>query len=339
MKPQRISLARLASWDDRAALVRLAGGAALASSILLAGCSGSLEQDPEGSDDPNASPPSVENLPPGTTINADGTVVNADGTPVLNPDGTPVTVGVPGSPSEGMPTLGPDGTPIGEGTNPDGKPPAIDETPPPPECEPGVPGTSQLPRLTKVQYDNTIRDLVGLETGPSALLAPDTTGSVDQRAWDGYQAAAEAVAAQIMADPDARARAIPCTPSGDGAECARQFVTEFGARAFRRPLTDAEVTKFTGLFERAAEITETGSFDEVAEVVLRAFLVSPSFLTRAEISESAEAGVVLLNGYEVATRLSYLLWASMPDRGRRTQDLSSGKRSGLRRVRGAIDLR
>jgi hypothetical protein len=73
-----------------------------------------------------------------------------------------------------------------------------------------------------VQYDNTIRDLVGIEGNPSEALAPDTTGSVDQRAWDGYKTAADAVSQQIMANPTAKARAIPCTPSGDGAACAQR---------------------------------------------------------------------------------------------------------------------
>ena len=58
-------------------------------------------------------------------------------------------------------------------------------------CVPGIPQTSQLPRLTKTQYDNTVRDLLAIEGQPSSLLAPDSTGSVDKRAWDGYQAAAE----------------------------------------------------------------------------------------------------------------------------------------------------
>lgn len=300
MKPQRISLMGRAT--------RAGGGALLgAAMVVLSGCSGSLDQpaSEEGAQEPATGP----ELPPGSTVRDDGTVVNADGTPILNPDGTPVTapVAAPGA-------TNPDGTPAQVPDAPaEAGPGPLGETPPPSECEPGVPGTSQLPRLTKVQYDNTIRDLVGLESEPSALLAPDTTGSVDQRAWDGYQAAAEAVAQQIMADANARARAITCTPSGDGTECMQQFIGEFGARAFRRPLTEAEVAKFTDLWNRRAEITETGSFDEVAQVMLRAFLVSPSFLTRAETSETLDGDRYALNGYEIATRLSYLLWASMPD--------------------------
>src|SRR5690606_40576624 len=64
----------------------------------------------------------------------------------------------------------------------------------------GVPETTQLPRLTRLQYDNTIRDLVGIEGDFSSMLAPDSTGGVDARAWDGYQAAAKAVSEQAMAD-------------------------------------------------------------------------------------------------------------------------------------------
>lgn len=180
-------------------------------------------------------------------------------------------------------------------------------------CVQGVPASTQLPRLTRVQFDNTIRDLVGLNDNPSAALAPDSTGSVDQRAWDGYKTAAETVAAAIMADPAAKAKAIPCTPTGDGAACASQFIDSFGRRAFRRPLTTAETTKFNALYADRANITATGTFDEAAQVILHAFLLSPSFLTRAEIAEVPEGQTFVLSGYEVASRLSYMLWASMPD--------------------------
>src|SRR6186997_1490671 len=51
-------------------------------------------------------------------------------------------------------------------------------------CVVGVPATTQLPRLSRVQYDNTIKELFSLDMQPSSMLAPDTRGSVDQRAWD-----------------------------------------------------------------------------------------------------------------------------------------------------------
>jgi hypothetical protein len=180
-------------------------------------------------------------------------------------------------------------------------------------CTPGVPGTSQLPRLTGAQYDNTIRDLLGITNQPSSMLAPDGTGSVDQRAWDGYQAAGAALAQQVMADATLRAKVIPCTPTGDGSACAQQIISTFGPRAFRRPLTTDETARFTALYTNRAQLTATGTFDEGAQLVIQGFLVSPSFVTRAEISQTTQGQVYALNGYEVASRLSYMLWGSMPD--------------------------
>jgi hypothetical protein len=184
-------------------------------------------------------------------------------------------------------------------------------------CTPGVPQTSQLPRLTRAQYDNTTRDLLGITLQPaslpSSMLAPDTTGSVVQRAWDGYQTAADALAAQVIADAAARAKVIPCTPTGDGAACAQQLIEQFGRRAFRRPLTAEETTRFVTLYTNRAQLTATGTFDEAAQLIIRAFLLSPSFLTRAEIAETPEGEYFVLSNHEVASRLSYMLWGTMPD--------------------------
>ena len=210
----------------------------------------------------------------------------------------------PGLGASGGSGVGSGGTTGGPGSGAQGNPNV---------CVPGVPGTSQLPRLTRTQYDNTIRDLLGLTTQPSTMLAPDTLGSVDQRAWDGYKLAAETLSAATLSDATARAKAIPCTPSGDGATCAHQLVTELGARAFRRPLTPEEVTRFEGLFTNRAQLTASGSFDEAAQLIIEGFLKSPSFLMRAETTETAEGTYFALNGYEIASRLSYLLWSSMPD--------------------------
>lgn len=199
------------------------------------------------------------------------------------------------------------GTGGGDGALPDPSDPTV--------CVPGVPGTSQIPRLTQHEYDNTIRDLLGLEGEPSTMLAPDPAGrSVDQRAWDGYQLAARTLATQVMETPASRALVIPCEAGDDGgAACATQLITEFGRRAFRRPLTEAEVARFSVLFTNRAAITPTGSFDDTAALIIEAFLLSPSFLMRTEIAENAEGTYFKLTGYEVASRLSYLLWGSMPD--------------------------
>jgi len=181
-------------------------------------------------------------------------------------------------------------------------------------CVPGVPPTSQLPRLTRAQYDNTTRDLLGIDVQPSSMLAPDTFGSVDQRAWDGFQAAADSLATQVMASATAKAKVIPCTPSGDGSACATQLIQQFGQRAFRRPVTTDEVARFQTLYTNRAMLTATGTFEEGAQLIIKAFLLSPSFLTKAEISVATMQGnAYSLNSWEVASRLSYMLWGSMPD--------------------------
>lgn len=178
-------------------------------------------------------------------------------------------------------------------------------------CVRGVPQTSQLPRLTNAQYENTVYDLLGVQ-GSSAMLAPDTE-SVDQRAWDGYTITARTIAEQVMLDASLKSRFVTCTPAGDGQECVGQLIQSFGQRAFRRPLTEAETARFTKLFTDRASITEGGTFDEVAELILRSFLVSPTFLLRSETSETPEGQYLALSSYEVASRLSYTLLDSMPD--------------------------
>jgi hypothetical protein len=215
--------------------------------------------------------------------------------------------------STGSPTGTPTGTPAGTGNtgvNPTG---AGGSGVVPTACTPGVPATSQLPRLTRVEYDNTARDLLGIDVQPSTMLAPDTVGAMDQRGWDGFQAAADALAAQVIANPTAKAKVIPCT--ADTAACAQQFVTTFGQKAFRRPLTTAEVTRFTTLYANKATLTQSGTLDQAFQLILKSFLLSPSFITKTETSEAAPdaSGNFALNGYEMASRLSYMLWATMPD--------------------------
>jgi hypothetical protein len=273
-----------------------------ASAVLFVGCSGSVDNSGMG-DGPAMGEPGIS-MDPGAEM--------LTGTPGAGMDpGTGIAPGASTDPAaSGAPPTDPGALP---GTPADPGAPANPGAAGPSQCAPGVPQTSQLPRLTRVQYDNTIRELLGIDSQPSTMLAPDTPGSVDQRAWDGYQTAAAALATQVMADATARAKVIPCTPSGDGAACASQLVAEFGARAFRRPLTPEEIARFEALFTSRAEYTASGTFDEAAQLIIEAFLVSPSFLTRAEISEVAEGEYLALNDYEVASRLSYMLWGNMPD--------------------------
>lgn len=192
-------------------------------------------------------------------------------------------------------------------------------------CTPGIPATTQLPRMTRVQYDAVINDLLGV-TGlssnnnlpPSALLADDSGGSMTDIAWNGYLQAAERIATQVMASTTTRAPFIACDPAT--AACLQQTIRTFGRKAFRRPLTDAEVTSFM----RFSSLTPAGTANEVAESILYGMLASPSFIMLPELSETAEGSALKLNSHEVATRLSFLFWNSIPD-----QELNTAADAGM----------
>ncbi len=274
---------------------------AIVATTLLAGCTGQIGSPTPGEDRPGDTGTTGTSTTPGPVVDSDGNVdLDGDG----NIDG------------QGIDTDG-DGQIDGVDTDGDGQiDEVIDPTPllPPSQCTPGViPATSQLPLLTNAQYDNTLRDLVGVTaTLPSTVLAPDGD-VVDQRKWERYQATAATLAAEIMADAAARAKAITCTPTGTGEECAAHLVADFGSRAFRRPLTDTETAGYLELYANKDSLTETGSFDEAAQLILEAFLQSPQFLARPEMNATAEGDYFALNGHELASRLSYMLWGTMPD--------------------------
>ena len=286
-------------------------GCIAVTTALLAACSGSIDSPNQMTYEPGTSgnEDAEGNSGSGGGVdNGSGSLDNGSGGGVDNGSGGGVDNGSGGGVDNGSGDVGNgSGGGVDNGSG-DPTTPAIGS-----ECVPGTPKTSQLQRLTNAQYDNTIRDLVGLDLAPSSLLPPDASGSVDQRRWDGYRSAAETVAAEVMASPEAKASVIPCTPEGDGAACASQLVAEFGARAFRRPLTADETARYESLYTRRAELTETGTFDEAAHLIIEAFLSSPSFVTRAELNSAAEGDRFLLSPHETASRLSYLLWESMPD--------------------------
>jgi hypothetical protein len=175
-------------------------------------------------------------------------------------------------------------------------------------------------RLTENEYNATIRDLFpGITIARIDLPQEVDASGFENRARimnptallvEGYSSAAIAIAAQAVKTP---AAILPCMPSaGTEAACGAQFVESFGARAFRRPLTDAEKKTYGDLFNQQRTAI---SFNAALQLTIEAFLQAPSFLYRLEFGDpaTANAGRVRVTPYEVATRLSYLLWGSMPD--------------------------
>ncbi len=185
----------------------------------------------------------------------------------------------------------------------------------------GVAITSQVPRLSNDQYDRVIKDLLGVQTltaangvQPSTILATDQAGGLTELGWSSYQTVGDMVATQVIADATLKKNFMACTPTGDGKTCFHDTIIKFGRKAFRRPLTTDEIAAFDKIVSDGPTITPTGSLTEIAQTLLYAFLVSPSFVTRAETTQTADAsGNYTLSSTEVAQRLSFMLWGSIPD--------------------------
>jgi hypothetical protein len=110
------------------------------------------------------------------------------------------------------------------------------------------------------------------------------------------------------------ARLFVCRPSASLSEaaCARRIVTTVGRRAYRRSLTQAEVDRLMAFYNSARK---GASFDAGVEFALRRILASPSFVFRPEHEPvNLAAGTAYRIGdYELASRLSFFLWSSIPD--------------------------
>lgn len=109
--------------------------------------------------------------------------------------------------------------------------------------------------------------------------------------------------------PGGSARILTCDPSTGGASCVRDILSRFGRKAWRRPLADAELTRLTALVTLAQ--TEGDGVQQGLELALQAVLLSPHFLFRVEADLSTVPRA--LDDHELAARLSYFLWGSMPD--------------------------
>ncbi len=109
-----------------------------------------------------------------------------------------------------------------------------------------------------------------------------------------------------------RAHVLICDLVAAGEPCLRQILTHFAGRAFRRPARPAEVERLLGLVSAAQDNGESAL--QGLELAVRGVLLSPNFLFRPELDAQPDSPVVRrLGGYEMASRLSYFLWSSMPD--------------------------
>lgn len=195
--------------------------------------------------------------------------------------------------------------------------------------DPNAAGPMPLRRLTAREYLNTVRDLLGDTT---SLAADDLPGDPDDLTNNAFpfrqptnigtvDAATFRDAAETLVKNAATriSTLLPCTPANAGAEagCANQFITTFGLKAYRRPLTSAETAALTTVYQ-AARTTLALDFNGAIGVLLEAMLQSPAFLYHWEQDPGPairDGAVVQLGSYQLANRLSYFLWGSMPDKG------------------------
>jgi hypothetical protein len=206
-----------------------------------------------------------------------------------------------------------DGVPTGGGSSSDDGGPA-------PAEEVSIAGVR---RLSRDEYDNTVRDLLGETSRPGSKLLPEdiyepfdndfTLQQATTPLIDALEALARDIAFATLADPARKAMVLGCAPSGpDDTDCMRSFIASFGRRAFRRPLDAAEVDTYAALAKTYTD--QTGKFDEGACVVLRAMLQAPEFVYRVELgAPTDQPDIFRLDDFEVATRLSYFLWGTTPD--------------------------
>jgi hypothetical protein len=186
--------------------------------------------------------------------------------------------------------------------------------------------TSRLARLSRLQWSNTVRDLLLLEditdidqgVSGDALVRFDNEGDalyVGEMLRQELATAAEKLGDRVTGDAAALARLVPSGAPADLAGRARAFITSFGQRAFRRPLTEAEITSHLSLFDQGPTLYPGGdAFTVGVNLVIQAMLQSPHFLYRTELSTAAAgAASVKLNDYEVASKLAYALTNTMPD--------------------------
>ncbi|MDX2020469.1 MAG: DUF1588 domain-containing protein [Deltaproteobacteria bacterium] len=177
-------------------------------------------------------------------------------------------------------------------------------------------GPSPWRRLSRDQYANTVRDLVpGANVNIDRLslderMGPFKTnlvGNATDITLSQYMESAEQVAATAVSKADT---IVACDRKTKGDEvCAFEFITKFGRRAYRRPLTMEEQARYQALYKAA------GAFAEGVGAVVATMLESPHFLYLIEIGETdpRRPGVVRLTPFELASRLSYFLWSSGPD--------------------------
>lgn len=189
------------------------------------------------------------------------------------------------------------------------------------------PGPAVVRRLNRFEYNRTVRDLVGvdLDAAGAVGMPDDTVGeafdnlaaalNVSDTLMEKYFAAADLILDRLYTPPKGKGPTplrgvVVASPSWvlPRRHAARLVVESFARRAYRRPLEGREVERLLVLFDTSAALP----YDAALRPVLKAVLVSPNFLLRIERDRKQDAPYRVTD-HELAVRLSYFLWSSLPD--------------------------
>jgi hypothetical protein len=178
------------------------------------------------------------------------------------------------------------------------------------------PSPRLLRQLTLSEYQNTVSDLLHVSNPDTTAIPPDVTVDdyttnvtgtfVTQAYMDAYQSTGAALATRAV--NEAYTSIVPC--STQDSACQANFISSFGLRAFRRPLTTDEQSRYAKLFDPSVT---GGDFKTGVNLTLQALLISPYFLFRSELGVDGGQSTFALTPYEVASALSYTYWGTMPD--------------------------
>lgn len=186
------------------------------------------------------------------------------------------------------------------------------------------PGPFIIRRLTKMEYGNTLRDLLGVDPTVAQELPDEVAGqgylnSLSPMQTEQYLAIANTVLDRVLAPPGKPATATqlrlfgpPPAPGEDERAAARRVAQSLARRAYRRPPSEEELQTLLGVFDlgRGNKLDYPASL----RLMLKAVLVSPQFLFITPAREAAPGQTIVpVDDHQLASRLSYLLWATMPD--------------------------
>jgi len=188
---------------------------------------------------------------------------------------------------------------------------------------PRNPGRPTVRRLNRNEYNRTVRDWLGVDFDAGGDFPADGAGGegfdnvgdalfIQPSLMEKYLAASRKVIDAVYAKPELFGRMVVVKPSPEKppAQAAKEVLQTQATLAFRRPPSAAELEPLAGLFTK--RLAAGMPYEEALKAPLQSLLMHPAFLFRVEQDQSGKKEWPV-NGYELATRLSYFLWASMPD--------------------------